>query len=235
MIVTIQMTTDDYDVSNIVKCINSMKLHKKKNKVVPAMPEVTKGIDLELRDPIPIPDQVVTAVPEVADAQVIAMPPPTVIDMASIPMPEVEDAQVIAMPAPPPVPPVDVVPAPVAVVPPPPVAVVPPGAGPRIPWDKRIHSKNKSLLKDGEYRQKKNISPELIAQVEAELLGGIPTPLEAAACTTVTQLIEVINASGLTLVQANQKLLAAGFPNFDGLMLPDNVAHIPEAAAVIKS
>jgi hypothetical protein len=231
MIVTIQMTTDDYDVSNIVKCINSMKLHKKKNKVVPAMPEVTKGIDPVV--PVPIPDQAVTAMTELVLTP-LKMPPPTVIDMASIPMPEVEDAQVIAMPAPPPVPPVDVVPAPVGVVPPPPVAVVP-GAGPRIPWDKRIHSKNKSLLKDGEYRQKKNISPELIAQVEAELLGGMPTPLEAAACTTVTQLIEVINASGLTLVQANQKLLAAGFPNFDGLMLPDNVAHIPEASAVIKS
>lgn len=40
-----------------------------------------------------------------------------------------------------------------------------------LPWDERIHASTKTTVADGTWRKKKGVSPELIAAVEAELLG----------------------------------------------------------------
>lgn len=45
-----------------------------------------------------------------------------------------------------------------------------------LPWDARIHSSGKTLIKDGTWRYKGGVPPERIAAVEAELRGG-PAPL----------------------------------------------------------
>lgn len=45
-----------------------------------------------------------------------------------------------------------------------------------MPWDSRIHSSGKTLIKDGTWRYKGGVPPERIAAVEAELRGG-PAPL----------------------------------------------------------
>lgn len=40
-----------------------------------------------------------------------------------------------------------------------------------LPWDERIHASTKTTVADGTWRKKKGVAPELIAAVEAELLG----------------------------------------------------------------
>lgn len=43
-----------------------------------------------------------------------------------------------------------------------------------LPWDERIHSGNKEKGKDGVWRRRRGVSPEVEAQVEAELRGQAP-------------------------------------------------------------
>lgn len=51
-----------------------------------------------------------------------------------------------------------------------------------LPWDERIHAGSKAKIKDGSWRMKKEVAPELVASVEAELrarvhsLSNVPAP-----------------------------------------------------------
>ena len=72
-----------------------------------------------------------------------------------------------------------------------PVAPPPPPQAPGIevdakgmPWDNRIHSGSRAKVADGSWRQKRNLDPNVLAQVEGELRTtmGLPTP---APTTTV--------------------------------------------------
>lgn len=54
-----------------------------------------------------------------------------------------------------------------------------------LPWDSRIHSSGKTLIKDGTWRYKGGVPPERIAAVEAELRGG-PAPLAVPVAPIAT-------------------------------------------------
>ena len=54
-----------------------------------------------------------------------------------------------------------------------------------LPWDARIHSSGKTLIKDGTWRYKGGVPPERIVAVEAELRGG-PAPLAVPAAPIAT-------------------------------------------------
>jgi len=45
-----------------------------------------------------------------------------------------------------------------------------------LPWDERIHSGNRAKIADGSWRMKRNVAPELVAEVEAQLRGQVPAP-----------------------------------------------------------
>ena len=45
-----------------------------------------------------------------------------------------------------------------------------------MPWDARIHAKNRATVADGSWRKAKGVDAALIAQVEAELCGTSPAP-----------------------------------------------------------
>ena len=45
-----------------------------------------------------------------------------------------------------------------------------------MPWDARIHAKNRATVADGSWRKAKGVDAALIAQVEAELRGAAPAP-----------------------------------------------------------
>lgn len=49
-----------------------------------------------------------------------------------------------------------------------------------LPWDERIHSATKSTVANGQWRRKKGVSDELVAQVEAELRGTVQQPATPA-------------------------------------------------------
>lgn len=60
----------------------------------------------------------------------------------------------------------------------PPAAPVPTKDSRGMVWDARIHGESKNLNKDGTWRRRKNLDPEFLQKVEAELLGAptAPTP-----------------------------------------------------------
>lgn len=99
-------------------------------------------------------------------------------------IPEVASAVPPTLPAPvaTSVPPAPVSSAP-AVVPPPvvPAAPIPEKDKRGLPWDERIHSANKTLNADGTWRRRSKIADDLVAQVEAELLGLPPAPATPTA------------------------------------------------------
>ena len=51
-----------------------------------------------------------------------------------------------------------------------------------MPWDNRIHSGSRAKVADGSWRQKRNLDPNLLAQVEGELRAtmGLPAPVSPA-------------------------------------------------------
>lgn len=65
-----------------------------------------------------------------------------------------------------------------------------------LPWDGRIHSSAKSCNQDGSWKAKRNVAPELKAQVESELrqLMAIPAP---TAAPSTPPLPPVLPASGV--------------------------------------
>lgn len=67
-------------------------------------------------------------------------------------------------------------PLPPFILPEPPAPVAPPAEPPSVdasglPWDARIHSESKATVADGTWRKRRNVDPELVKQVEAELRG----------------------------------------------------------------
>jgi hypothetical protein len=61
-----------------------------------------------------------------------------------------------------------------------------------LPWDQRIHSSTKAKVKDGTWRQKRDLDPALKKQVEAELIGALKAP--AAAAPPVAPVAPVVPA-----------------------------------------
>lgn len=47
-----------------------------------------------------------------------------------------------------------------------------------LPWDERIHSATKSTVANGQWRRKKGVPDELVAQVEAQLRGAVAQPAQ---------------------------------------------------------
>ena len=50
-----------------------------------------------------------------------------------------------------------------------------------MPWDHRIHASSRAKVADGTWRQRRNLDPNVLAQVQAEMLQvmGLPTPAQA--------------------------------------------------------
>jgi hypothetical protein len=71
-----------------------------------------------------------------------------------------------------------------------------------MPWDHRIHASSRAKVADGTWRQRRNLDPNVLAQVQAEMLQvmGLPAPTP----TPVTQV---------------------------GAQSPETIAHIPDAPA----
>ena len=61
------------------------------------------------------------------------------------------------------------------------------------PWDQRIHSGSRGKNTDGSWRQKRNLDPNLLAQVESELRAtmGLPGPAQTVdmELTTTTEVV----------------------------------------------
>ena len=78
---------------------------------------------------------------------------------------------------------VDVTPVP---APPPPPGIEVDAMG--VPWDARIHSGSRARVADGSWRQKRNLDPNVLAQVEGELRQtmGLPAPASGATSSVTT-------------------------------------------------
>jgi len=94
-----------------------------------------------------------------------------------------------------------------------------------LPWDERIHGTNKNKNKDGSWRNIKGVDKELLASVEAELMGKtvadvtpaiIVPPPAPETVPSALDLALLIADSGRT--QADIDLLAKGF-GFDTIKL----------------
>jgi hypothetical protein len=173
----------------------------------------------------------------------------------------------------PPVPPT--LPAPAATSPSPvpassaPAAVALPVAAPApdkrgLPWDERIHSANRTMNADGTWRRRSKIGDDLVAQVEAELLGLPPAPAVPSAAELVAKmsaepaLVPVAPvvmpvppaAAGVTfqslatragpamaggkIAQINAAIAVLGV-NFLELGRPDNAGLLPAAEAMLAA
>ena len=49
-----------------------------------------------------------------------------------------------------------------------------------LPWDKRIHSESKGVLKSGHWKTRRNTDPATVSQVRAELLAAANAPMPGA-------------------------------------------------------
>lgn len=56
-----------------------------------------------------------------------------------------------------------------------------------MPWDHRIHASSRAKVADGTWRQRRNLDPNVLAQVQAEMLQvmGLPVPAQAAAVGSI--------------------------------------------------
>jgi len=72
------------------------------------------------------------------------------------------------------------------VAPPPPPGIEVDAMG--MPWDARIHSGSRARVADGSWRQKRNLDPNVLAQVESELRQtmGLPAPASGATSSVTT-------------------------------------------------
>ena len=68
-------------------------------------------------------------------------------------------------------------PAPILATPPAPAGIQVDSSG--SPWDSRIHSASRATVSDGTWRQRRNLDPEVLASVQAELRAvmGAPAPI----------------------------------------------------------
>ena len=97
--------------------------------------------------------------------------------------------------------------APVNVAPPPPQA---PGIevdAKGMPWDNRIHSGSRAKTADGSWRQKRNLDPNLLAQVEGELRTTMSLPTVAPTTAAVA-----IAATPTAVVTPESAFIAAVVP-----------------------
>ena len=128
----------------------------------------------------------------VSDRPDVGAPEPQMPLFTATPLPVIPE---VASPVPP------TLPAPVATSPSPvpassaPAAVALPVAAPApdkdkrgLPWDERIHSANRTMNADGTWRRRSKIGDDLVAQVEAELLGLPPAPAVPSAAELVAKM-----------------------------------------------
>lgn len=110
-----------------------------------------------------------------------------------------------------------------------------------LPWDERIHSSGKSLLKDGTWRYKGGIPPERIAAVEAELRGAsiataAQTPDVAPDPDTFEQLMPRITAAVvggvIPSLALGEACTAQGLPSI--VALQQNPQFVPLVWAHLK-
>ena len=140
--------------------------------VAPAEPE-----PIVLQEEVPDPAKVFK---QPSAAEVFAAPPPPVapVQLHAPEVPDIEE-EIILLPVE------------VAVAPPPPVAPVSPGVeldSQGLPWDRRIHARTRSKMKDGSWKKARNMGPEIVKKVEAELRevqGLPPVPVTPAVALTV--------------------------------------------------
>lgn len=113
---------------------------------------------------------------------------------ASVPSTQViaEQAPAPAAQVPPPPPAVAADSAPAAQVPPPPPAGAAAPSAPQfdktgLPWDERIHSSKKTINADGTWKQRRGVTPPVVAAVEAELRGGQASGVVGGPATPAAQ------------------------------------------------
>lgn len=130
-----------------------------------------------------------------------------------------------------------VIPAPPA-LPPTPAPALPPVPAPGVqldsagtPWDSRIHSSSKAFVADGTWRLRRNLDPNILAAVKAELGQAMsaPAPIIPAAPVVPPQppvaptapvvltfpgLLQKITAAGITKEQASAAAVKLGLPSF---------------------
>lgn len=206
----------------------------------------------------------------VSDRPDVGAPEPQMPLFTATPLPvtpEVAPAALPTLPAPvaTSVPPAPVSSAP-AVVPPPvvPAAPTPEKDKRGLPWDERIHSANKTLNADGTWRRRSKIGDDLVAQVEAELLGLPPAPATPTAAELAAKMaaepVEVPPApsvpsvppaptavtfqslagragpamAGGRIAQINTVLAGLGV-NFIELGHPNNAGLLPAAEAMLAA
>ena len=93
--------------------------------------------------------------------------------------PNLSGGTVVAPPVPPVAPPP---PAPLAVDPPAPASTSAPALDSQgLPWDERIHSSSRELIKDGTWKVKRGTPPDLVASVRVELRKLYPAPSTVVA------------------------------------------------------
>lgn len=184
----------------------------------------------------------------VADPQAAFQQPvaPTVSVNVTVP-PGVTAEQIAAVPpAPAPVAPAAVPPAPVAAPAAVPQSAEKDSAG--LPWDGRIHAKNKAKCQDGTWKKGKDIDPNLIAAVEAELRAAVsapvippaaaPTPVAAPVATPAGAIQQVPAAPGAPVDGYPTPLPTAALPNLDGAndgFPPPPTGTIPAAIPAVPA
>lgn len=99
------------------------------------------------------------------------------------------------------------------------------------PWDSRIHSSSKAFVADGTWRLRRNLDPNILAAVKAELGQAMsaPAPIIPAAPVVPPQppvaptapvvltfpgLLQKITAAGITKEQASAAAVKLGLPSF---------------------
>jgi hypothetical protein len=107
-----------------------------------------------------------------------------------------------------------------------------------LPWDARIHSEGRAKLTDGGWRKRRNVAPELFAQVETELRALMavpqgPTPEQAFAAqvTTATGIVPQAPAPA-TFVPAPPPPAPIAQPTPDPLAIPAFLDRSLQAAQV---
>ena len=95
-------------------------------------------------------------------------------------------------------------------------------------WDERIHSSGKSLLKDGSWKPKRGVSPELKAQVEAEQVKPVNGPAAVftapqppkpegqvlSSITTFAELAATVTEKNLNFADVNRVVNENGVAGF---------------------
>lgn len=112
-----------------------------------------------------------------------------------------------------------------------------------LPWDKRIHSRTRSKVKDGTWKKQRNLGPDVIARVEGELRQIMnlppappppPRPIFRVAPPPPTPVKMSPFAAAIAQAEAQANAPTPPDPeNPRGLTAPDELdAHIPDLPEV---